>query len=349
MRRHKNLFEKIISFQNLLKAARLAQRGKRFKTDTARFNFHLERELWQLQAELAEKRYEPGGYYHFTIHEPKERLISAAPYRDRVVHHAIHNILEPIFDPTFIYDSYATRKGKGTHAAIDRFQKFAQIKPYVLKCDIRKYFPSIDCEILLTLIERKVACAETLWLIKTVLESSWKYGRGGTSFVASQPASQKTGIPIGNLTSQFFANVYLNGMDHYIQERLGCRYYLRYMDDFVVFHEDKRFLLSVKEAIKEYLKGLRLLLHEEKCRVYKSSDGVPFLGMVIFPYRRRLKRDNVVRFKRRLKRFQELHKTGQIPWRRIHQSIQSWIGHAFHADSWRLRELIFSEIVFRAP
>lgn len=136
-------------------------------------------------------------------------------------------------------------------------------------------------------------------------------------------------------------------MDHYIQERLGCRYYLRYMDDFVVFHEDKRFLLAVKGAVKDYLKGLRLLLHEEKCRVYKTSDGVPFLGMVIFPDCRRLKRGNVVRFKRRLKQFQRLYRTDDIPWRSIHQSIQSWIGHASHADSWRLRELIFSEIVFR--
>ena len=344
MRRRKHLFEKIVSFENLLKAARLAQRGKRFKTATARFNFHLERELWRLQEELKEGTYEPGAYRHFTIYEPKKRLISAAPYRDRVVHHALHNVLEPIFDPTFIHDSYATRKGKGSHAAIDRFQKFARINPYVLKCDIRKYFPSIDREILLALIERKVACPETLRLIKTNLESFDVYGTG---FAASQPASQKIGIPIGNLTSQFFANFYLNGMDHYIQERLGCRYYLRYMDDFVVFHEDKRFLLSVKEAIEDYLKGLRLRLHEEKCRVHKTPGGVPFLGMVIFPDRRRLKRESVIRFKRKLKRFQKLHKKGRIPWRHIHQSIQSWIGHASHADTMKLRELIFSEIVFR--
>jgi len=136
-------------------------------------------------------------------------------------------------------------------------------------------------------------------------------------------------------------------MDHHIQERLGCRYYLRYMDDFVVFHEDKLFLTFVKKKIVEYLKELRLCLHADKCRVYKNSDGVPFLGMVIFPNRRRLKRESVVRFKRKLKRFQERHKTNRVPWRHIHQSIQSWIRHASHADSMKLRELIFSEIVFR--
>lgn len=125
MRRHKNLYDRIVSFQNLLKAAKLAQRGKRFKGPTANFNFQMEKEIWSLHKELAEKRYEPGRYHHFKIYEPKERVISAAPYRDRVIHHAINNVLEPIFEPTFIFDSYATRKGKGTHAAIDRFQKFA--------------------------------------------------------------------------------------------------------------------------------------------------------------------------------------------------------------------------------
>lgn len=144
MRTHKHLYPKIVSFQNLLKAARLAQRCKRFKRSVAKFNFSLEKELWQLHQELTEKEYTPGKYKDFMIYEPKQRVISAAPYRDRVVHHAIHNILEPIFDPTFIFDSYATRKGKGTHAAIDRFQQFSQKCRFALKCDIQKYFPSID-------------------------------------------------------------------------------------------------------------------------------------------------------------------------------------------------------------
>lgn len=188
MRRHRNLYSEIISFQNLLKAARLAQRCKRFKTPTARFNFQLERELWQLHEELAEKRYVPGKYRHFVVYEPKRRVISAAPYRDRVVHHAIHNVLEPIFDPTFIHDSYATRKEKGTHAAIDRFQSFARVNAYVLKCDIQKYFPSINPVILMTLIQRKVACVETLSLIDIILKSNTDLA--GNLQPASQPASQ---------------------------------------------------------------------------------------------------------------------------------------------------------------
>jgi retron-type reverse transcriptase len=169
VRRAKNLYPQIVSFQNLLAASKLAQRGKRFKNAPARFNFQLENELWNLHVELTEKRYAPGKYHDFVIYEPKRRIISAAPYRDRVVHHAIHNVLGPLFDPTFIYDSYATRKGKGTHAAINRFQEFAQKSVYVLKCDVKQYFPSIDRGILMKLIERKIACSDTLWLIQKIL------------------------------------------------------------------------------------------------------------------------------------------------------------------------------------
>jgi len=272
-------------------------------------------------------------------------VISAAPYRDRVVHHAIHNILEPIFDPTFISDSYATRKGKGTHAALNRFQDFARKAKYTLKCDIRQYFPSIDHDVLLKLIERKIGCKDTLWLIEKILSSQREYGNGAN--FASIQTDRQIGIPIGNLTSQFFANVYLNGLDHFIKEKLGCRYYLRYMDDFVVLHDDKNFLWLAKKEIQTYLDEIYLKLHENKCRIFSTEQGVPFLGMTISAERRRLKRQNVLRFKRRMRRYQELYGYDKIDWKHIHQSIQAWIGHAKHADSYRLRELIFEEIVFK--
>ena len=330
MRRHKRLFDEIVSFQNLLKAAKLAQRGKRFKDSTARFNFQLERELWALHRELAEKRYAPGRYREFVVHEPKRRIISAAPYRDRVVHHALHNVLEPIFEPTFIYDSYATRKGKGTHAALDRFQEFARKNRYALKCDVRQYFPSIDHAILLQLIRRKVACSETLWLVERILASHLPKG-----------------IPIGNLTSQFFANVYLDDLDHDVKENLRCRHYLRYMDDFVIFHDEKEFLWEAKAGVQERLRELRLELHEGKCRIFRTEKGVPFLGMVVFPERRRLRRQNVVRFKRRLRRFRVAYEAGGVSWTRLCQSILSWIGHAKHAQTARLRTLLLDEAVFQ--
>lgn len=331
MRRHKHLYEQIISFQNLLKAARLAARAKRFKPTTAHFNFNLEKELWRLHDQLVAKIYEPGRYHHFWIHEPKKRLISAAPYPDRVVHHAIYNILEPIFDPTFIHDSYATRRNKGTHAALDRFQDFSKQARYALKCDIRQYFPNINRQILFSQIQRKTACLDTLWLIQKILQFD----------------DQEAGIPIGNLTSQFFANIYLNGLDHFIKEKLGCQYYLRYMDDFVVLHDSKSFLWAAKKNIQDYLKGLHLHLHENKCRIFSTGHGIPFLGQVISSNRRRLKRNNVIRFKRRMRCFQFLYGHRKINWKHLHQSIQSWIGHAKHADTYRLRELIFRELVFK--
>lgn len=341
MRTHKNLFEKIISFQNLLKATKLAQRGKRFKPSTACFNFRMEEELLRLQQELTTKIYEPGQYHHFTVFEPKERIISAASYRDRVVHHAIHNILEPIFDPIFIFDSYATRKGKGTHAAINRFQAFAKICPYVLKCDVRQYFSSIDHEILKGLIRRKIACKDTLWLLDRIIDSH-------TSETSDHlPLFHRAvGIPIGNLTSQFFANIYLNGFDHYMKENLHCRFYVRYMDDFVIFHHDKGFLQYAKESIRGYLAGLHLFLHEEKCRIYKTEKGVAFLGMVIFPFHRRLKRSNVVKFKKRLRQLKELYKKRLIGLPKVRQSICSWIGYACHANTMTLRRLVLEDAVF---
>lgn len=186
MRTQKNLFEQITSFANLHLAAKLAQRGKRFKNKTAYFNFRGEQELLTLQSQLQNKTYRPGRYRHFAIFEPKQRIISAAPYRDRVIHHALHRVLNPIFEPTFIFDSYATRVGKGTHAAIRRFQSFAKIYPYVLKCDIQKYFPSIDRHILMQKIRRRIACSDTLWLIQKILDAS----DDGVN-VASQSVSQE--------------------------------------------------------------------------------------------------------------------------------------------------------------
>ena len=293
---------------------------------------------------MCSKRNRPGQYYHFEICEPKRRVISAAPYRDRVVHHAIHNILEPIFDPTFIHDSYATRSGKGTHAAIDRFQHWARQAPYVLKCDIQQYFPSIGHTVLLELVSRKIACADTLWLIQKILAS---HRTAETLHPSIHPSIHPRGIPIGNLTSQFFANIYLNGLDHYIKETLRCQYYLRYMDDFVVLHTSKAALWEVKKAIVQYLQQLGLCLHERKCRIHRTDCGVPFLGLVIFPHRQRLLRANVVRARRRLNRLQRLDQQGLLPWSRILQSIRAWIGHAQHANTWRLRELLLEHRVFR--
>jgi len=302
-----------------------------------------------LQDELIEKTYLPGPYKEFHISEPKLRLISAAPYRDRVVHHALCNIIEPIFDKTFIHDSYACRKGKGTHRAIDRFQLFARKTRYVLKCDIVKYFPSIDHEILYDLIERKIGCKDTLWLIRLIIdhsneqESVLHYFKGDDLFT---PIQRRIGIPIGNLTSQFFANIYLNGMDHFIKEELRCRYYIRYVDDFVILDDTKDQLHDVRRKIDHYLGKLRLKLHPRKSHVYPVNEGTLFLGFSIWPHGCRLDRANIRRFKQRVKRMQQEYAEGRLSFEQVAASIQSWVAHASYGRTWHLREHLFRDIVF---
>jgi len=214
----------MISFESLLEVAAKAQRGKRFRPAVARFHFTLERELLVLQAELASKTYRPGPYRSFYIYEPKQRLISAAPYRDRVVHHALTGVLEPIFERSFVFDSYACRKGKGTHAAVARCRNHARRFRYVLKADIRKFFPSVDHDILKHLIAGKIKDPNVLWLMGLILDHSNPQEPLLQWFPEDDlftPAERRRGFPIGNQTSQFFANVYLDPLDHFVKDRLG--------------------------------------------------------------------------------------------------------------------------------
>ncbi len=350
MKTHNRLFEQICSFENLLNASRKAQCGKRFQAEVARFNFHRERELYRLQEELQTRNYQPGAYHEFYIYEPKLRKISAAPYRDRVVHHALCNVIEPIFDRTFIFDSYACRKGKGTHKAVNRFTEFSRKNRYVLKCDIKKYFPSIDHDILKAMFRRKIRDVQTLWLMNLIVDGSnaqeqvLEYFEGDDLLT---PLNRKRGIPIGNLTSQFFANIYLNGFDHFVKEDLRCRHYIRYVDDFVVLDSAKERLHQVKAEMERYLAKLRLKLHSYKCQIFPVKAGTDFLGYQIFPSHRRLRKSSVTRARRRFKRLQKDYSTGKISQHDVNQSVQSWLGHVRHADTYGLRRAIFSEIRFQ--
>ena len=207
MKRYGYLWQDVIDFDNLLAAARQAQRGKRFRDNILRFNYDLEHHLIQLQQELQTKTYYPGEYTTFYVKEPKPRLISAAPYRDRVVHHALCNVIMPIFERTFIHDSYANRVGFGSHRALKRFTEFTRSNRYVLQCDVRKYFPSIDLDILKGILRRKIKCPDTLWLIDTIIDGSNDQDPVIDYFPGDDlltPVQRRRGLPIGNLTSQFF-------------------------------------------------------------------------------------------------------------------------------------------------
>ena len=350
MKRHGNLWPTLTSFQHLLKASQKARRGKRFRAGVSAFEFHLESELWKLQQALQEKTYRPGDYRSFYIYEPKKRLISAAPYRDRIVHHALTGMLEPIFEPTFIGDSYACRKGKGTHAAVDRSQYFARRFRYVFKADIRKFFPSMDHEILAHRIARKIKDPHVLWLTELIIknsnpqESVLEWFPGDNLFT---PSERRRGIPIGNQTSQFFANVYLDVLDHFVKEHLRISGYVRYVDDFLLFSNDKRELADARKQIDDLLAGLRLKLHVRKNTILPVQEGFRFLGYRVFPTHRLLAKNNVWRFLRRVRQMRKDYSDGKTTLPKIRQRLMSWIGHAQKADTHRLRSYLFGKISFQ--
>lgn len=352
MKRHSNLYPQIIAFENLLNAAHKAQRQKRYRDPVLAFNHHMERELLQLQQELATQTYQPGGYRTFEIYEPKQRVISAAPYRDRVVHHALCNLIVPLFDRTFISTTYANRSGYGSHCVLKQFVRYARTSRYVLQCDVQKYFPSIDIAILKQLIRRKLKCKATLWLIDTILdtpsgiEPPIDYFPGDTLLT---PLERPRGLPIGNLTSQFFANVYLNGFDHHVKQTLKANKYVRYMDDFALFSSDKAYLRDCRQSIETYLATLRLKIHPIKSQLTQTRYGANFVGFRVLPDRIRVRNHNLQTGRRRLKRLQVAYASGKLTDHDVSQSLQSWNAHLAHGDTWQLRQQIFNDLNLPHP
>jgi len=350
MKRHGNLWPQVTAFENLLQSAQQAQQGKRFRPNVLDFNYHLETELFRLQAELREKRYQPGAYKTFVIRDPKSRLISAAPYRDRVVHHALCNVIMPLIDRTFIHDTYANRIGYGTHRALRRFNQFARSSRYVLQCDIRKYFPSIDHSLLKQTLRRTIKCPDTLWLIDTIIDGSNGQGEALDYFPGDSlltPIERRKGLPIGNLTSQFFANVYLNPFDHFAKEQIKAQKYLRYVDDFALFSDDKGFLQAAQVAIQAQMTALRLRLHPVKTQLFETKQGANFVGFRVLRDRIRVRNDNLQRARCRCRRLQRAYATGDLSLKDLVQRLQSWEAHLLHGDTYRLRRQFFDSIVFR--
>ncbi|MBN1147367.1 MAG: group II intron reverse transcriptase domain-containing protein [Anaerolineales bacterium] len=347
MKRHKCLYPQIVEFENLRLAFKRAARGKRSRPDVADFEYHLEENLLALQDELLGEIYRPGSYYNFRIYDPKPRLISAAPFRDRVVHHALCRVTEPLFERRFIPDSYACRPGKGTHAALDRAQAFARRYPYVLRCDIERFFPSLDHVLLQAQFERIIADEAVLRLCALILEGgahihkpqgARRYFPGDDLFAALRPV----GLPIGNLTSQLWANLYLNPLDHFVKRQLKCPAYLRYCDDFLLFAADKASLHHWKKEIIAFLAGLRLALHESRAVVSPVSCGIPFLGWQVYPDHRRLRRYNGLRFQRRFAQMRADYAVGRLSKEQMDASIRSWIAHAAHGQTWGLRRALLT-------
>jgi RNA-directed DNA polymerase len=316
----------------------------------ARFALDLEKELFRLQRELRDDRYQPGAYRLFRIYERKPRIIAAAPFRDRVVHHAVMNLIEPPLDRTFIHDAYACRRGKGVHAAVDRYQGWARRNAYALKMDVAQYFPSVDHQILKEKLRRRIKDARLLALLDRIVDTSPQLEPDPGYFPGDDlltPLERWRGIPIGNLTSQFLANLYLDDLDHYAKQVLKVSAYLRYVDDMVALDDDKGRLAAVRAAVGERRATDRLRLHPRKAHVSPPADGLDLLGYLVFPNHRRLRNDNGHRFSQRMHGFARAYAAGLIDLDAIKPSLQSWIGHALHADTLRLRARILSRIVFR--
>ncbi len=346
---YKHLYPEISAFGTLYDCWRKARRGKRYKATVAAFERNLDVELMTLHQELLDESWQPGGYRSFTIHEPKRRKISAAPFRDRVVHHALVSVIEPIYERKFIYDSYANRVGKGTHAALDRCTKFMRRHRYVLQCDIQQFFPAIDHAILKQILGRTIACAPTLRLCGKIIDSGadvltneyrMRWFPNDDLFAVNRPR----GLPIGNLTSQFWANVYLNELDQFVKHTLRCPGYVRYVDDFLLFADDKPTLHRWRAAIIERLQTLRLTLHENRAQPRPVEQGITFLGFIVFPNHRRLKRSKGIQYRRHLKTLYQDYQAGAITREEGLSSVMAWLGHIRHGNTWGLRRHTFAEL-----
>lgn len=328
MKTFNNLYSKIYDFQNLYLAYLKARRGKRYTTDALDYRTCLETNLITLQNELIWKAYKTGSYRTFYIYEPKLRMVAALPFKDRVLQHALCNVIEPIYEARFIADSYACRPGKGIHAGADRAQFFMRTVKrdgplFCLKGDIAQYFPSVDHDVLKNMLRKHIACSDTLQLCDEIIDSA-----------ASLSGCAK-GMPIGNLTSQLFANIYMHGLDIFVKQVLKERFYVRYMDDFVIFANSKPHLHDKRNQIANFLDEKLKLKMNGKTQVFPVKNrSVDFLGYKIWPTHRLLRKTSVVKMKRKLKSFTNKNQ--------INQSVQSWLGHAKHANSFNLINRLFN-------
>ncbi len=315
-------FSEIISVENLLLAWQEFVRGKRGKHDVQEFSVHLMDNLLMLNEDLQNRSYRHGPYKAFSLSDPKPRRIHKASVRDRVLHHAVYRVLYPFFDRLFIPDVYSCRVGKGMHKALNRLRSFAYCASqnhtctaWVLKCDIRRFFEHVDHGVLLLLLQKRIADVNILWLLEEIIRSF--------------SAAPGRGLPLGNLTSQLFCNIYMNELDQYVKHELKAKYYLRYGDDFMLISHDRNILVWCLERIRSFLRNrLCLELHPKKVSIKTIASGVDFLGWVRFPDHRVLRTAT----KRRMMRRIAEHPT--------EETLASYQGMLEHGNTWQLKQKI---------
>jgi len=345
----RHIYPRLTSFSSLHAAAHCAQRGKRFRPAVLVFNANLEDELLRLQEELRAFRYRPGPYRQFRIRDPKPRLISAAPYRDRVVHHALCAAIVPSLQRRFHPGSHANRVGFGSHRALRRFTAAAARHRWVLQADIRLYFPSIDLTLLRAQLAAVIACPGTLWLLDQILANGATIGPALDGFPGDTlftPLERPRGLPIGNLTSQFLANLHLNAIDHTLSALPGVRAYLRYVDDLALFADHPEPLHRARLRLDAELAALRLRAHPIKTQIRRCRDGASFVGFVVRPGRLRVRNHNLRRGCQRLHQQRRAVAAGVLPLEAARSSLLSWNAHLAHGHTWRLRRRLFAGLAY---
>lgn len=329
------LWEEVVSWDNLVNAYHEARKGKRFKPDIMRFHRHWEERLLNIHNHLVWGSWQPSPFTSFPVYDPKPRVIEAPPFQDRVVHHALHRIVEPLFDRRFVHHSYACRKGKGTHACINNVQKMlrkAQARwssVYVLQGDIARYFPSIDHQRLIYQIGRTISD-------RRLLELWWR--------IIKPHGADGIGMPIGSLTSQLGANIYLDALDHYVTDDLGYGLYARYMDDWVIFGPNKAELWRLLDHLKVWLQSDLGLIINPKSTVYSASQGVNFAGYRTWSTHVLPRKSNVQRARYRMKGLVHGYKQGQVERERVKASWASFVGYLKYCESRETRRGIVKDM-----
>lgn len=334
VKKHDDLYEKIIDFRNLQYAYKQVLKGSRkFRKDAILFAVMEDVNLVRLWDDLRTGRYRVGEYIRFKVYEPKERWISAPRVRDKIVQFATHNIIKDVYANVFISDSYACLEERGTHRAVDTVQKYMRIAerefvdPWIVKFDVSKFFYSIDRDILKGILRKKIACKKTLGLLDLIIDSS---------------PEGEVGIPLGNVTSQDFANIYLNELDQYVKRYLGIKYYVRYMDDCIAIVPTREDAKLLKERMVWFLRTKLNLKENDKTQIFPLKQGVNAYGFKIWTTHRKVRDQSKRAMKRRIKAMDRKLKEGLLTEKEVKQAVDSWLGHARHSNSYNLAKKIFA-------
>ncbi|GHV36174.1 hypothetical protein FACS18949_15260 [Clostridia bacterium] len=351
MKPQSGIFEKLCAFENLFEAYTLASKGKRYRDEVLAFYARLEENLLEIKGDLLSGEYTPGDYREFYIHEPKKRLVMTIPFRDRVVQWALYQVVNPLFLKGYITDSYACIEGRGVHQASARIKYWAKLlsrdgaNPYYLKLDISKYYYRIDHDILLDILRKKLNDKPLIDLFEKIIKgASIPFGLPEGATVGSTERIFGKGMPIGNLSSQMFANIYLNELDQYIKRELRVRYYVRYMDDMAIFADNKEDLHRYKSAIETFLRELLNLSLNAKTAIRPLKHGIEFCGFRVWHTHIKLRKQTALRMKRRLKKVKEDFENGAMSLEMVSRTVASYKGIFDHCDSYALRRSIFGDI-----